>query len=56
MTFTPARLPPGRMLEAVGSTGQGSGATDAEFVLLGNRDDRKFPLIFHRENCADMAS
>lgn len=24
-------------------------------VLLGIRDDRQFPLIFYRENCADMA-
>ena len=24
-------------------------------VLLGIRDDRRFPLIFYRENCADMA-
>ena len=24
-------------------------------VLLGVRDDRRFPLIFYRENCADMA-
>lgn len=24
-------------------------------VLLGVRDDRSFPLIFYRENCADMA-
>ena len=24
-------------------------------VLLGIRDDKQFPLIFYRENCADMA-
>ena len=24
-------------------------------VILGVRDDRTFPLIFYRENCADMA-
>ena len=24
-------------------------------VILGIRDDRRFPLIFYRENCADMA-
>jgi 5-dehydro-2-deoxygluconokinase len=24
-------------------------------VLLGIRDDTQFPLIFYRENCADMA-
>ncbi len=33
--------------------------TDAErltaLVLLGIRDDERFPLIFYRENCADMA-
>ncbi len=33
--------------------------TDAErltaLVLLGIRDDKQFPLIFYRENCADMA-
>ncbi|MFM2279915.1 MAG: 5-dehydro-2-deoxygluconokinase [Pseudomonadota bacterium] len=33
--------------------------TDTErltaLVLLGIRDDRQFPLIFYRENCADMA-
>lgn len=34
-------------------------ATDPErltaLVILGIRDDRRFPLIFYRENCADMA-
>lgn len=34
-------------------------ATDPErltaLVLLGIRDDKQFPLIFYRENCADMA-
>ncbi len=34
-------------------------ATDAErltaLVLLGIRDEHSFPLIFYRENCADMA-
>ena len=34
-------------------------ATDAErltaLVLLGIRDEESFPLIFYRENCADMA-
>jgi len=34
-------------------------ATDPErltaLVLLGIRDERQFPLIFYRENCADMA-
>lgn len=34
-------------------------ATDPErltaLVILGIRDDRQFPLIFYRENCADMA-
>jgi 5-dehydro-2-deoxygluconokinase len=34
-------------------------ATDSErltaLVLLGIRDDKQFPLIFYRENCADMA-
>jgi len=33
--------------------------TDSErltaLVLLGIRDDKRFPLIFYRENCADMA-
>ena len=33
--------------------------TDSErltaLVLLGTRDDRQFPLIFYREDCADMA-
>jgi 5-dehydro-2-deoxygluconokinase len=24
-------------------------------VMLGIRDDKQFPLIFYRENCADMA-
>src|SRR5581483_6412094 len=24
-------------------------------VVLGVRDDKRFPLIFYRENCADMA-
>jgi sugar/nucleoside kinase (ribokinase family) len=24
-------------------------------VILGVRDDKTFPLIFYRENCADMA-
>ncbi len=34
-------------------------ATDPErltaLVILGIRDDKQFPLIFYRENCADMA-
>lgn len=42
--------------EGVDTTGV---KTDAErltaLVLLGIRDDERFPLIFYRENCADMA-
>ncbi|MBO0903603.1 bifunctional 5-dehydro-2-deoxygluconokinase/5-dehydro-2-deoxyphosphogluconate aldolase [Jiella sonneratiae] len=42
--------------EGVDTTGV---VTDPErltaLVILGIRDDRQFPLIFYRENCADMA-
>lgn len=45
-------------LTAEGVDTQGVG-TDAErltaLVLLGIRDEDQFPLIFYRENCADMA-
>jgi 5-dehydro-2-deoxygluconokinase len=45
-------------LEREGCDSQGL-VTDAErltaFVVLGIRDEHRFPLIFLRENCADMA-